>query len=162
MSSVIIASIPVHGHVTPLLTIAANFVKRGDDVRFVTGSRFADSIAATGASHVPLPPEADFDDRNLFEAFPERARLKGIKAVAFDIENFFARPAKAQYDAIIATIAAQPADVVLAEPAFLERSSCSPISAPRVRRSSSVASFRSASRAATPPPSVSGCRPPAF
>ncbi len=119
MSSIIIASIPVHGHVTPLLTIAANFVKRGDDVRFVTGSRFADSIAATGASHVPLPPEADFDDRNLFEAFPERARLKGIKAVGFDIENFFARPAKAQYDAIIATIAAQPADVVLAEPGFL-------------------------------------------
>ena len=119
MSSVIIASIPVHGHVTPLLTIAANFVKRGDDVRFVTGSRFADSIAATGASHVPLPPEADFDDRNLFEAFPDRARLKGIKAVGFDIENFFARPAKAQYDAIIAAIAAQPADVVLAEPGFL-------------------------------------------
>src|ERR1700720_41962 len=119
MSSVIIASIPVHGHVTPLLTIAANFVKRGHDVRFVPGSRFPDKVAATGASHVPLPPEADFDDRNLFEHFPERARLKGIKAVAFDIEHVFSRPAKAQYETIIAAIAAQPADVVLTEPAFL-------------------------------------------
>jgi UDP:flavonoid glycosyltransferase YjiC (YdhE family) len=119
MSSVIIASIPVHGHVTPLLTVAENFVKRGDDVRFITGSRFADKVAATGACHAPLPPEADFDDRNLAESFPERARLRGIKAVAFDVEHVFSRPAKAQYDAIIAAIAAQPADVVLAEQNFL-------------------------------------------
>jgi MGT family glycosyltransferase len=119
MSSVIIASIPVHGHVTPLLTVAENFVKRGDDVRFITGARFAEKVAATGASHVPLPPEADFDDRNLFEHFPERARLRGIKAVAFDIEHVFSRPAKAQYETIIPAIAAQPADVVLTEPAFL-------------------------------------------
>jgi UDP:flavonoid glycosyltransferase YjiC (YdhE family) len=119
MSSVIIASIPVHGHVTPLLAVAENLVKRGDDVRFVTGSRFADKVAAAGACHVPLPPEADFDDRNLAVSFPERARLRGIKAVAFDIEHVFSRPAKAQYDAIVAAIAAQPADVVLAEQNFL-------------------------------------------
>jgi UDP:flavonoid glycosyltransferase YjiC (YdhE family) len=119
MSSVIIASIPVHGHVTPLLTVAENFVKRGDDVRFVTGSRFADKVAATGACHVPLPPEADFDDRNLFERFPERARLKGVKSIAFDIEHVFSLPAKAQYGTIVAAIAAQPADVVLAEQNFL-------------------------------------------
>jgi UDP:flavonoid glycosyltransferase YjiC (YdhE family) len=119
MSSVIIASIPVHGHVTPLLAVAENLVKRGDDVRFVTGSRFADKVAAAGACHVPLPPEADFDGRNLAESFPERARLRGIKAVAFDIEHVFSRPAKAQYDAIVAAIAAQPADVVLAEQNFL-------------------------------------------
>ncbi|OMC52946.1 glycosyl transferase [Mycobacterium sp. IS-2888] len=119
MSSVIIASIPAHGHVTPLLTVAENFVKRGDDVRFVTGSRFADKVAATGARHVPLPPEADFDDRNLFERFPERARLKGVKSIGFDIEHFFCRPAKAQYGTVVAAIAAQPADVVLAEQNFL-------------------------------------------
>jgi UDP:flavonoid glycosyltransferase YjiC (YdhE family) len=105
--------------VAPLLAVAENLVKRGDDVRFVTGSRFADKVAAAGACHVPLPLEADFDDRNLAESFPERARLRGIKAVAFDIEHVFSRPAKAQYDAIVAAIAAQPADVVLAEQNFL-------------------------------------------
>ncbi len=61
MSSIIIASIPAHGHITPLLTAAENFVRRGDDVRFVTGSRYADKVAATGATFVPLPAEADFD-----------------------------------------------------------------------------------------------------
>ena len=119
MASIIIASIPVHGHVTPMLTVAERFVERGDDVRFVTGSRFADKVAATGASFVPLPAEADFDDTALVERFPERATLTGLKAVAFDIEHVFVRPAKAQYATLIAALAAQPADAVLAEPVFI-------------------------------------------
>ena len=104
---------------TPLLTVAENLVKRGDDVRFITGSLFADRVAATGATYVPLPPEADFDDQPLSERFPERARLKGVKAIAFDVEHVFARPAKVQYDTLITALTAQPADVVLAEPVFV-------------------------------------------
>lgn len=118
MATIIVASIPAHGHVTPMLTVAERFVTRGDDVRFVTGSRYATKVAATGASFVPLPAEADFDDQHLLASFPERAQLKGIKAIAFDIENVFARPAKVQYQTLKAALATQPADVVLADPAF--------------------------------------------
>ncbi|WP_211281982.1 nucleotide disphospho-sugar-binding domain-containing protein [Mycobacterium fragae] len=102
----------------PLLSVAEKFVDRGDDVRFVTGTSFADKVAATGATFVPLAAEADFDF-DLLATFPERAKLKGVKAVAFDMENVFFRPAKAQYDTLTAALAAQPADVVLAEPLFL-------------------------------------------
>jgi MGT family glycosyltransferase len=119
MASIIIASIPVHGHVTPLLAVAKSLVERGDDVRFVTGSRFADKVSATGASFVPLPAEADYDDRSRLATFPERAKLKGVKAMAFDFEHVFARPAKAQHEALMAMLAARPTDAVLAEPAFL-------------------------------------------
>lgn len=119
MSSIVMASIPAHGHVTPLLTVAENFVKRGDDVRFVTGSRYADKVAATGAAFLPLPEEADFDDQNLLASFPERAHLKGVKAAAFDVENVFARPAMAQYKTLMTTLAAQPADIVLTDPLFI-------------------------------------------
>ncbi len=63
MSSIIIASVPIHGHVTPLLAVARHLVARGDRVRFITGARFAEAVAATGATHVPLPGDADFDDR---------------------------------------------------------------------------------------------------
>ena len=119
MLSIIMGSIPAHGHITPLLTAAENFVRRGDHVRFVTGSRYADKVAATGATFVPLPAEADFDDQNLFASFPERVNLKGIKAIAFDVENVFARPAKAQYETLMTAVAAQSADVVLVDPLFL-------------------------------------------
>jgi MGT family glycosyltransferase len=119
MSSIIITSVPAHGHVTPLLTVAEGFVKRGDDVRFLTGSRFAEKVRATGATFVPLPEEADFDDTSHLARFPERAKLKGVKAAAFDIEHVFARPARLQYEALMAALATQPADAVLAEPVFL-------------------------------------------
>ncbi|KMO77156.1 glycosyl transferase [Mycolicibacterium chubuense] len=119
MASIIIGSVPVHGHVTPLLAVAAHLVARGDDVRFVTGSRFADKVAATGARFVPLPPEADYDDRDLTRSFPQRARLKGARAIAFDIEHVFARPAREQYGALVAALAERPADAVLVEPAFV-------------------------------------------
>lgn len=118
MTSILLASIPVHGHVTPLLTIAEGFVRRGDRVRFLTGSRFADRVRATGATFLPLPAEADFDDRTFLGTFPERAKLRGTRAIAFDIDHFFARPAKAQYEGLMGAIAAQPTDVVLADPVF--------------------------------------------
>ena len=118
MSSIVIASVPAHGHITPMLAVAERFVERGDDVRFVTGSRYADKVAATGATFVSLPAEADFDFEQLSQRFPERAKLKGLKAIAFDVENVFAGPAKAQYETLMAAMAAQPADAVLAEPAF--------------------------------------------
>lgn len=119
MSSVVIATVPFHGHVMPLLAVARHLVERGDRVRFITGARFADVVRATGAQHVPLPAEADFDDRQDWaEVFPERAGLKGARAIAFDVENVFLRPIRAQHDAVLAAHAAEPADVVLTDPAF--------------------------------------------
>jgi MGT family glycosyltransferase len=119
VSTIILASVPIHGHVTPLLAIARHLVGRGDRVRFITGARFSEAVAATGATHVPLPDQADFDDREDLQArFPDRANLRGIKALAFDIEHIFIRPARAQYEAVMAAHAAEPADAVLTDPAF--------------------------------------------
>ena len=120
MSSIIIATMPIHGHVTPLLAVARHLAGRGDRVRFITGSRFAGRVGATGAAHVPLPDDADFDDRqNWNETFPGRAALKGTKAVAHDIEHVFVRPGLPQHDAVMAAHAAEPADVLLIDPVFV-------------------------------------------
>jgi UDP:flavonoid glycosyltransferase YjiC (YdhE family) len=116
MASIIICSVPAHGHITPMLATAERFVERGDDVRLVTGSRYADKVAATGATFVPWLAEADFDFEEFARRFPERAKLKGLRAATFDLENLLARPAKAQYETLMAVLVAQPADAVLAEP----------------------------------------------
>jgi UDP:flavonoid glycosyltransferase YjiC (YdhE family) len=119
MASILIATVPVHGHVTPLLAVARHFVQRGDRVRFLTGARFASAVRATGAEHLPLPAAADFDDRiALNERFPERAKLSGPRAIAFDIVELFTRPARAQHDAIMHAHAAEPVDALLVDPAF--------------------------------------------
>ena len=35
MANIVIGSVPIHGHVTPLLTVAAGLVERGHQVRFL-------------------------------------------------------------------------------------------------------------------------------
>jgi MGT family glycosyltransferase len=117
MTSIIIASVPMHGHVIPLLSVAQRFVERGDDVRFITGARFAEQVAATGATHIPLPADADYDE-GLITSFPERAQHKGVKAIAFDAENVFAKPSKSQYCAMLQAHRERSADAVLFDPAF--------------------------------------------
>ena len=70
MKSYLLCVCPVGGHVAPILTVARHLVNAGHRVRMLTGSRFAPAVSATGAEFVALPEEADFDDRNLDEAFP--------------------------------------------------------------------------------------------
>lgn len=119
MSSILIASVPIHGHVTPLLAVARHFVERGDRVRFLTGARFAAAVRNTDAQHVPLPAAADFDDRiDLNERFQARATLSGAKAIAFDVVELFTRPAAAQHHAVMRAQAVDPAHALLVDPAF--------------------------------------------
>lgn len=119
MSSILIATVPIHGHVTPMLAVARQFTERGDRVRFLTGSRFADAVSRTGAEFLALPPLADFDDRiDLNERFPERVGLKGSASVAFDIEQVFMGPSPAQHEAVMAAYRSERADVLLVDPAF--------------------------------------------
>lgn len=119
MSSILIATVPIHGHVTPMLAVARRFADRGDRVRFLTGARFADAVARAGAEFLALPPLADFDDRlDLNERFPERVGLKGSASVAFDVEQIFMAPAPAQHEAVMAAHRAERADVLLVDPAF--------------------------------------------
>ncbi|WP_299167932.1 glycosyltransferase [uncultured Arthrobacter sp.] len=119
MASVLVCSCPITGHVVPMLAVAAALVNRGHTVRFLTGQRYADRVAATGATFLPLPPEADFDDTNPDEVFPDRAGLKGPAGIRYDLTHVFLRPSKHQYDAVQRAIAEIPTDAVLAEPLFI-------------------------------------------
>ena len=82
-----------------------------------TGARFAEQVTARGGTHIALPADADYDE-GLVTSFPERAQLKGVKALAFDVENVFAKPSKAQYEALRDAHRERPADAVLFDPAL--------------------------------------------
>ncbi|GAA3598426.1 glycosyltransferase [Kineosporia mesophila] len=72
----VISATPFHGHVGPLLTIAADLVDRGHDVLFCTGRRFAGQVRSAGCRFEPVAPEADFDDRAMEVAFPAFAQVR--------------------------------------------------------------------------------------
>ncbi|MEU4474981.1 nucleotide disphospho-sugar-binding domain-containing protein [Micromonospora sp. NPDC023888] len=119
MARVIVGATPFEGHVGPVLTIAADLVRRGHEVVVYTGSRFEARALAIGARFQALPPEADLDDRRLDSLFPLRATLPpGPAQLSFDFETFFLGQLPAQVRGLRALLARFPADVVLGELGF--------------------------------------------
>lgn len=116
MTDILIASVPIHGHVTPLLSVAAGLIARGHRVRFLTGARFAEAVSRSGAEFVALPSEADFDDREVTEGVDDQ-RPAGIRGLRYDVREVFLKPARAQYDAV-KDLLTQPTDAVIVDPGF--------------------------------------------
>ncbi|GAA2805883.1 glycosyltransferase [Crossiella cryophila] len=87
---------PVPGHVGPLLPIARALVERGHRVTWCTGRVFAERITATGAGFAPMNAEHDHLGRSIDELFPERARLRGLAQLRFDMRRIFLDPIPAQ------------------------------------------------------------------
>ncbi len=119
MSSLLLCSTPIHGHVTPLLAVARHLVARGHRVRFLTGSRYRAAVEATGAEWLGLPGEADYDDTDMNASFPGRVGRKGPDGIRWDMREIFLKPAPAQLAAVDAAIAAEPVDAVIAETMFV-------------------------------------------
>lgn len=118
MSSLLLCSTPVHGHVTPLLAVARSLTAAGHDVRFLTGARYRAAVEETGARFVPLPAEADYDDRDMDAAFPGRVGRTGVAGAKWDLRHIFLEPAPAQLRAIDEQLRARPVDAVLTEALF--------------------------------------------
>ncbi|MDT0317617.1 glycosyltransferase [Streptomyces millisiae] len=117
---VVVAATPLHGHVTPLLTVAADLVARGHHVTVLTGARFAGRATALGARFVPLPAEADYDDRAMAAGFPGFAELRpGLAMDAFYLRRVFTDAAPGQWRGLRALLARHRADAVVADMLFL-------------------------------------------
>ncbi|TDC54421.1 glycosyltransferase [Jiangella ureilytica] len=119
MLSVLICSTPIHGHVVPLLAVTRHLVAQGHRVRFLTGRRWQPAVEEAGATHLALPPTADYDERDMNGAFPGRAGLSGPKAMRFDMTKVFLAPLAAQLNAVDTAIESEHTDAVLAESLFL-------------------------------------------
>jgi len=115
----LVCSTPVHGHIAPLVAVTRHLVASGHRVRFLTGARYRETVEAAGAEWLPLPAEADYDDRDMDAAFPGRVGLSGPAGIRNDLREIFLRPAPAQLAALDAAIAHDRPDAVLVESLFM-------------------------------------------
>lgn len=118
MADVVVCASSITGHVAPMLTIASHLRGAGHTVRMITGSRFGDRVAATGAEFIPLGGGADIDDTNLDAAFPGRAEATGIARVRFDVSHLFIGTMRPQWTILSAELQRRAPDVVLYETGF--------------------------------------------
>lgn len=97
-----------------MLGVARRLVARGHRVRFLTGPKYADAVRAAGAGFLPLGPGADEP--------PKSTDGTGLQTIRDGVRLLVIDPAQGQYEPLMAAIAAEPADAVLAEISFMAAS----------------------------------------
>jgi UDP:flavonoid glycosyltransferase YjiC (YdhE family) len=119
MADILIATYPLAGHTLPLRPIAQELLGRGHRVRWYAGAAFAATVRAAGAEHVPMSPAIDRDGRALDEVYPDRARLRGLNKIRWDMMNVFIEPSIEQVAQLRGILAHDPADAIVADPGFV-------------------------------------------
>jgi len=124
MAHFLVATIPVVGHVAPMLPIVEQLVRLGYEVWWYTGQLFQSQIEATGAYFAPMQQDFDYSiTAQVPTALTEkRQTLKGLAQLKFDLENFFIKPAIGNTQDLLSILERFPADVILADSFFLAAS----------------------------------------
>ncbi len=119
MTRILIATTPVAGHVTPFVPLARALVARGHDVRWYTGSKYRPQAEASGARFVGYERARDIDDATFELDFPERARLRGLAQLKYDLKHVFIDAAPDQLLDLRAILHSSPADIVIYDTTML-------------------------------------------
>ncbi len=88
MARILVGTVPVIGHINPLLPIARALVERGHDVAWLTGAKYRARIEATGARWLPTRYAPDYDDAHIDERFPDGKDLRGLARLKFGLKTF--------------------------------------------------------------------------
>jgi UDP:flavonoid glycosyltransferase YjiC (YdhE family) len=115
---ILIATVPAAGHFNPLTGPAVRLAELGHDVRWYAGPAYAARVKRLGLEVITYEEATEITGDNVNALFPERPKLSGPKAIEFDADVFFARPARAQFRDIRNARERFPFDALLIDGAF--------------------------------------------
>jgi MGT family glycosyltransferase len=119
MATILIATVPVVGHINPMLPLSRALLARGHELHWYSGAKFRAKIEATGASYVPFEHARDYDDGRIEATFPERSKLRGIAQLKFDMKHVFIDDAPRQMRDLEALCAKLSPQLLLADAGML-------------------------------------------
>jgi MGT family glycosyltransferase len=119
MSRILVATVPVIGHIAPILPLARGLIARGHEVRWYSGRKYVSRIESTGARFVSYAQAPDYDDLKFDTQFAGRAVLKGLDQLRFDLKRIFIDAAPGQFADIEAIASEWRPDVIVADPGMM-------------------------------------------
>jgi UDP:flavonoid glycosyltransferase YjiC (YdhE family) len=114
----LITTMPIPGHVQPMLPIAGKLLERGHEVAWYTGSGHRAQVEAAGARYLPMRAAPDFDLTDE-RVLPERHRLRGLAQLKLYIKRLFLDSVPGQMIDLRHHAAAFPPDAYLSDLTFL-------------------------------------------
>lgn len=116
---VLVATVPLTGHVHPMLLVVQALIARGHEVIWYGSAKFAAKIAATGAKFAPMTLAPDWDDNDVDAALPALRGKRGLARVKAQLHEMFIAPMVDQLRDLEQLVDAHGANVVLADQAHL-------------------------------------------
>ncbi len=114
MSRFLFATTPADGHTLPALPIARALIDRGHSIRWYTGVKHAERIAALGAEYAPMS-DHDSSIVGIERFFPARAELTGLAKLKFDMAVSFTAPTRTHVRDLLAMLEEEPADLLVGD-----------------------------------------------
>jgi UDP:flavonoid glycosyltransferase YjiC (YdhE family) len=119
MARILVATVPLTGHVQPMRLVVKELVARGHDVRWYGARKFRAAIEATGARFAAMRAAPDWDDADVEAALPVLRGKRGLARVKLQLREMFVAPMIAQLRDLEALVDDEPADAILADSAHL-------------------------------------------
>ena len=112
---VLVAVVPLSGHVGPVSGLVAERLARGHEVRVYTGARHHARFADLGARVVPWTAARDFDEDDLAGVVFPTAAGSRLRTVVALVRDGFIGTAPGQVSDLQAELVREPADVLLVD-----------------------------------------------
>ena len=121
MAKFLIGTIPLMGHVSPAIAIAQKLIEHGHEVGWYTGQAFQKTVEGSGAIYFPMHHALDYSiaAQAAQELAAQRASLKGLRLLKFDLKTFFVESALGQFQDLYEILDDFPADVIVGDSFFL-------------------------------------------
>jgi MGT family glycosyltransferase len=117
VAEILLLSVPVFGHVKPMLAISRELVRRGHRVRWLAGAAFRERVEATGASFCAFVEGFDYSCQELVPDHlqADRDRLRGLAKLRFDLATFFVGPCEGFCRDLLRLHEETPADLLVCD-----------------------------------------------
>lgn len=114
MARFLVATVPVVGHINPLIPIARTLVERGHAVRWCTGAEFRAKVEATGATFALMSDAGIFSEP---DAGPlvDRLALTGLRQMKYDMKHLFTDQVPDQIADLRRHLSEFPADIMVSD-----------------------------------------------
>lgn len=119
MARILVATVPLTGHVQPMVLVVRALVERGHDVVWYGSGKFGPAITKTGARHARPSHAVDWDDADVEAALPALRGKRGLARVRTQLDAMFIAPANDQLRDLEELADAHAPEVVLADQAHL-------------------------------------------
>src|SRR4051812_7316798 len=87
---ILFANVPFDGHFNPLTGLAVYLKNQGHDVRWYTGSIYAEKLKKMNIHHYRFKHMMELNQFNLDEIFSKRVQIRNqVKKLKYDIQNCF-------------------------------------------------------------------------